>query len=69
MVNDTVNKIGTKLERLTRRTFSIAAALEVMAQRARSIEEQVVLEVMQEVYRDMNPGAVEAQDFSESRSA
>ena len=69
MVNDTVNRIGIKLERLTRRDFSIAAALELMAQRARSVEEQVVIEVMREVYRDMNPEAVSAQTFSRSRSA
>ncbi|MBI3994193.1 MAG: hypothetical protein HY342_13035 [Candidatus Lambdaproteobacteria bacterium] len=70
MVNDTVSKVGIKLERLTRRDFSIAAALELMAQRARTVEEQVVIEVMREVYRDMNPeAAAHAQDFSRSRSA
>ena len=67
MVNNTVQRIGEKLERLSRRNFSLGSSLKLLARRARTVEEQIVVEVMREVYTELHPEH-EFGIYPESRS-
>ncbi len=70
MVMNTVQLVGEKLERLSRRNFSISSAIDLLGSRARSVEEQIVIEVMREVYNDMVPQHLSTfHEFSNSRTA
>ena len=53
MVENTVHRVAEKLTRLHQRRFSLRMALEVLSHRARSVEELMVIEVMREVYQEL----------------
>ena len=50
MIQETVNEIGRKLERLTRRQVPINRSFDMLERKAHSLEELVVIEVMRESY-------------------
>ena len=69
MIKSTVKKIGDQLEQMSDREISITRAFDILAKKAGSIEEIVVIEVMREVYDEMaaNNGVLYAD--SKIRSA
>ena len=50
MVRNTVGKVGRNLERLMDKRIPLTASFSILERKAKSIEELVVIEVMREVY-------------------
>ena len=50
MVRNTVGKIGRNLERLMDKRIPLTASFSILERKAKSVEELVVIEVMREVY-------------------
>lgn len=53
MIRTTVGKIGKELEQMTQQSLPVGMAFEILSQRARTLEEQVVVEVMKESFQEM----------------
>lgn len=53
MVRNTVGKVGRNLERLMDKRIPLTASFSILERRAKSVEELVVIEVMREVYWDL----------------
>lgn len=54
MVRSTVGKVGRNLERLMSKRLPVGASFNILERRAKTIEEMVVIEVMREVYVELN---------------
>ncbi len=54
MVRSTVGKVGRNLERLMNKRLPVGASFNILERRAKTIEEIVVIEVMREVYCELN---------------
>ena len=72
-IKQTVIRLGRQLERMAAHTITLNIAFEILSKKAQSIEEMVVIEVMREVYlemesRGLNP-LIERQADSSTRSA
>jgi hypothetical protein len=52
-IRHTVNKLGRQLEFLVARQVSLSVAFDILAKKSSNIEEMVVVEVMREVYLEM----------------
>lgn len=72
-IKHTVIRIGKQLERMARHDVSIGIAFDYLANRATSIEQMVVIEVMREVYLEMRERGIDplphAHADSSTRSA
>ena len=53
MIRRTVKKVGKQLEQLSNRGINLGTAFDIMSRKASSIEEIVVVEVMREVYGEI----------------
>ena len=51
-IRRTVHRIGTQLEQLCNNHVQLNRAFEIMAKKAQTVEEMVVIEVMREVYQE-----------------
>lgn len=52
-IKRTVVKLGRQLERMAEKEVSLSVAFDILAKKSASIEEMVVVEVMREVYSEM----------------
>jgi hypothetical protein len=57
-IKRTVQRLGHQLERMADKDISMATAFDILAKKAASIEEMVVVEVMREVYLEMQENGV-----------
>lgn len=74
MIRRTVNSLAKKIEHLSQYQIPIQRSLDLLQQRARTVEEIVVIEVMRESYMELASGAAQAhmqldQADSSSRTA
>lgn len=65
----TVHRIGRQLERLASNQIPIQRAFELIAKKAQSVEEMVVIEVMREVYEELDERYQAYEAGSSARSA
>ena len=70
MIRNTVHSVAKKLEHLLNYDIPVERSFQLLAGRARSVEEMVVVEVMRETYRELqnNRPGMAAQADSSSRS-
>jgi hypothetical protein len=72
-IKHTVTRLGRQLERMANHAISLNIAFEILAKKAKSIEEMVVIEVMREVYLEMEERGIDTmhalQADSSTRSA
>jgi hypothetical protein len=52
-IKHTVRRLGHQLERMTSKDITLGTAFDILAKKAAGIEEMVVVEVMREVYLEM----------------
>ncbi len=57
-IKRTVIKLGRQLERMASKDISLGIAFDILAKKSSSIEEMVVVEVMREVYSEMQENGV-----------
>ena len=57
-IKRTVIKLGRQLERMANKDISLSIAFDILAKKSASIEEMVVVEVMREVYMEMQENGV-----------
>ena len=58
-LKQTIHRIGKQLERMAHHTISLNIAFEILAKKAASIEEMVIIEVMREVYMEMQERGID----------
>jgi metal-dependent HD superfamily phosphatase/phosphodiesterase len=58
-MKQTIHRIGRQLERMAHHTISLSVAFEILAKKATSIEEMVIVEVMREVYLEMRERGID----------
>jgi hypothetical protein len=58
-IKQTVTRIGRQLERMAHHAISIDIAFDILAKKSQSIEEMVVIEVMREIYLEMQGRGIE----------
>jgi hypothetical protein len=70
-IRTTVHKIGRQLEKLVGKEITVSRGFDILARKAQSIEEMVVIEVMREVYSELelNLATEPAYADSSTRSA
>jgi len=68
-VKRTVHRIGRQLEQLSSNHIPVQRAFELLSKKARSVEELVVIEVMREVYEEMDARGQSYEAGSSARSA
>ena len=66
MIRRTVRKVGKQIEQLAERGISMGTAFDILARKAGSIEEIVVVEVMREIHNDLVEGQGVWADYAES---
>ncbi len=66
MIRRTVRRVGRQIEQLVERGISLSTAFDILARKAGSIEEIVVVEVMREIHSDMAEGPGVWADYVES---
>jgi hypothetical protein len=53
-IRQTVHRVGRRLEKLSSQGLALSRAFEIVARKAESLEEMVVIEVMREVFQEMS---------------
>jgi hypothetical protein len=66
MIRRTIRRIGTQLEQLIDHDVPMTRAFDILSNKARSIEEIVVVEVMREVYQESMDGELMRIAYADS---
>jgi hypothetical protein len=66
MIRRTVQRIGKQLEQLAERDVPMNRAFDILAGKARNVEEIVVIEVMREVYQEILDGEMAIIGYADS---
>lgn len=66
MIRRTVRRIGKQLAQLTEHDVPITRAFDILSNKARTIEEIVVVEVMREVYQETIDGELQHIAYADS---
>lgn len=68
MIRRTVRKVGKQIEQLAERGISMGKSFDILARKAGSIEEIVVIEVMREIHNDLEIGEGVWAGYAESNT-
>jgi len=66
MIRRTVQRMGKRLQSLAEHDVPMTRAFDILAAKARTIEEIVVVEVMREVYEEMMDGEMTRLAYADS---
>ncbi len=67
-IRQTVHRIGRQLEKLSRQGLAMSRAFEIVARKAESVEEMVVIEVMREVFQEMSDPSLYPALYADSNT-